>query len=252
VALSPTERDHSPKRLSKDNRVPLSPFLRADHEAHRRTASREAARHEEDYAQPEEAEPAQDQEFETSPISSAERIPEDSRGQVKPWGMRGGTERPTHSRGVDCGFCQRLQSYQLDIHQAPCVELRAESWGEDWRGLQGRAESSGLVRERLAGDGGEERRGREMPAAPSRAAPERRSREPSREPTRERRSLGLFGSLFGSKRPSSSSLRVDGDAAGGTALDAEAPEVSPESPTRVNVRRSFTSPTANPHAKSVK
>ena len=72
VALSPTERDHSPKRLSKDNRVPLSPFLRKDHEQHRRTASREAARYEEDDAQLD-AEPADEpaQLYETSPASSA-------------------------------------------------------------------------------------------------------------------------------------------------------------------------------------
>ena len=74
VALSPTERDHSPKRLSKDNRVPLSPFLRKDHEQHRRAASREPARYDDDSTHLD-AEPAEEPAHfdDTSPDSSTDR-----------------------------------------------------------------------------------------------------------------------------------------------------------------------------------
>jgi hypothetical protein len=76
---------------------------------------------------------------------------------------------------------------------------------------------------------GEERSGRELTAGDVNS----RARPVSREPSREPRGRSLFGSLFGSKK-SMTKLDVADDLP--KPADADPPQISPDSPNKVNVR----------------
>ena len=82
---------------------------------------------------------------------------------------------------------------------------------------------------------GEERRGRETTTGNVNS----RARPVSREPSREPRARSLFESLFGSKK-STTKLDVADDLP--TPADADPPQVSPDSPNKVNVRLPISRP----------